>query len=191
MASPFIDPFLPLILPILQEEGMDSLTNDPNDSGGVTKYGVTERIARSAGYTGAMADMTEDEAVAIYRTVFWQQPNFDQIYALIPTLGAYMLDIGINVAPAVAGRFLQRSLNVLNDNGTLFTDIDVDGVCGAQTRAALVAYRKVRAAQDGDLVILGMVRGMAVVYYVGLAEANRNDEQYEFGWLRARALSLS
>lgn len=191
MSSPFVDPFIALILPVLKEEGMDTLTDDPNDHGGVTIYGVTEKIARDAGYTGAMADMTEDHAIAIYRTIFWQQPKFDQIYTIQPSLGAYMLDIGVNISPETAGKFLQRSLNVLNNAGTLFADLAVDGFCGAQTRAALTAYRKERLAQDGDIVILGTVRAMAVLHYVELAEANSNDERYEFGWLRARALSLA
>jgi len=191
MTAPFVDTFLALILPVLQEEGMGTLTDDPGDPGGVTIFGVTEATARAAGYSGAMASMTEDQAVAIYRSVFWQQPGFDQIYALIPTLAAYMLDIGINIGPAAAGKFLQRSLNVLNEAGVLFAKLAVDGVCGAQTRAALAAYRKKRSAQDGDVVILGMVRAMAVLYYVELAEANIDDDQYEYGWLRARALSLA
>jgi lysozyme family protein len=189
--SGFVDPFIALILPVLRQEGMGTLTNDPYDPGGVTIFGVTEAIARAGGYTGAMANMTEDQAVAIYRTIFWQQPHFDLIYAIIPTLAGYMLDIGINLAPAEAGKFLQRSLNVLNNAETLFADLDVDGNCGAKTQAALKAYRVVRAAQDGDLVILGMVRAMAVIRYVELAEANTNDERYEYGWQRARALSLA
>jgi lysozyme family protein len=188
---PFIDPFVALILPVLQEEGMGTLTNDPNDPGGVTIWGVTEAIARAAGYVGPMGAMTKDQAIAIYRTVFWQQPHFDLISALIPTLAAYMLDIGVNLSPAEAGKFLQRSLNVLNNAETLFADLKVDGTCGAKTQAALKAYRVVRAAQDGDLVILGMVRAMAVIRYVELAEAKPGDERYEFGWQRARALSLA
>jgi hypothetical protein len=36
-----------------------------------------------------------------------------------------------------------------------------------------------------------MVRAMAVLRYVELAEANTNDERYEYGWQRARALSLA
>lgn len=189
--SAFVDPFIFLILPVLRKEGMGTLTNDPNDSGGTTIWGVTEAIARSAGYTGPMADMTEDQAIAIYRTIFWQQPHFDAIHTIIPTLAVYMLDIGINLAPAEAGKFLQRSLNVLNNAETLFADLKVDGNCGAKTQAALKAYRVVRAAQDGDLVILGMVRAMAVLRYVELAEANTGDERYEYGWQRARALSLA
>jgi lysozyme family protein len=189
--SGFVDPFVALILPVLQEEGMGTLTDDPNDAGHVTIWGVTEAIARAAGFAGPMADMTQDQAIAIYRTIFWQQPHFDAIYTIIPTLAAYMLDIGINLAPAEAGRFLQRSLNVLNNAETLFADLKVDGNCAAKTQAALKAYRVVRAAQDGDLVILGMVRAMAVIRYVELAEANTGDERYEYGWQRARALSLA
>lgn len=184
------DPFDLLILPILAEEGMGTLTTDPDDNGGTTIWGITEDTARSVGYIGDMSAMTQVQATAIYRMVFWSKPAFDQIYAIQSKLATYMLDIGINTGPDVPGTFLQRCLNVLNNGGTLYPDLEVDGKCGALTRAALTAYRAVRVNDNGDDVLLGMMRGLAVNFYIELAEAQPVDEKYEYGWVRNRALSL-
>jgi len=183
------DPFYAYMQPILVSEGRGKLTNNLHDRGGVTIWGITETRARAAGYLGEMSAMTEDQALAIYRLYFWQQPQFDQIAAILPSLGVYLLDIGINTGPIVPGRFLQRLLNVLNRRGTLYPDVVVDGSCGALTRAALRAFRAVRSVGggNGDAVLLGGLSGLVVANYVAIAEADQTQETNEYGWL-SRAL---
>ena len=48
----------------VQKEG--GYSNNPNDSGGETMWGITAAVAREVGYTGAMKDMTRAQAIAIY-----------------------------------------------------------------------------------------------------------------------------
>lgn len=183
-----MDAFESYMQPILAKEGRGQLTNDPRDSGGVTIWGITEAMARAAGYTEAMAVMTMPEALAIYRLYFWEQPAFDKIAALFPELGVYMLDIGINFGTTWPGRFVQRALNVLNNQASLWPDLVVDGMCGAMTRAALAAYRKARG-QEGDGVLLQMMQAQASVRYIEIAEGKPSQEAFEYGWQRARAFA--
>jgi lysozyme family protein len=185
------DDFTAYIMPILVLEGGGTLTDDPADGGHVTIWGITEDTARAAGYTGAMADMTQAQAIAIYRSVFWQRPGFDRVDAVFKELAQYMLETGINLGPDVPSAFLQRGLNVMSNQGSLYPNIEVDGRCGALTRAALAAYRAARpASESGDVVLMGVMRALAVETYIEIAEANPSQQVFAFGWLRDRALGV-
>lgn len=180
------DPFPDLIRPIMGLEG--GYSYDPADRGGATAYGVTEVAARAAGYTGDMTIMTVEEATAIYRTNYWVGPQFDTLYPLFPALAELLLNIGINMGPTVPARFLQRTLNVLNA-GSIFSDLGVDGICGAHTREALRTYGRVRG-NEGLAVLLGAVRSLVVARYVELVEANHTNRKFTYGWLR-RGLAMA
>jgi lysozyme family protein len=186
--APVMDSFTAYILPILMMEG--GLTDAPADGGGVTNFGITEATARAAGYTAAMADMAPAEAEAIYRADFWVAPQFDQIDPIMPTLAAFLLESGINLGPHTPSTYLQRALNVLNNQGTLYPAIAVDGVCGPLTRAALKSYLTVRDLDNGEGVLLGVLRSLTAVNYVEIAEANPSQSVFEYGWLRVRALDV-
>lgn len=187
---PVMDSFIAYILPILAMEGAGTLTDNPADSGGVTIWGITEAVARAAGYTGAMADMSPGEAEAIYRQDFWVDPQFDQIDPLMPSLADFLLESGINLGPATPSTYLQRALNVLNNQGMLYPTVAVDGVCGAETRAALTSYLSVRAQDGGLAVLMGVMRSLAAVHYIEIAESNPSQAVFEYGWLRMRALGV-
>ena len=118
-----VDDFKAYILPILVLEGGGELTDNPADPGGLCIYGITEATAIEAGYSGPMKDMTQAIAIAIYRKVFWAAPGFDKINATFTELAEYMLQTGINLGPDVPSAFLQRGLNVLNNQGSLYPDI--------------------------------------------------------------------
>ncbi|BBM39799.1 predicted peptidoglycan domain protein (plasmid) [Leptotrichia hofstadii] len=49
---------------LLRVEG--GYSDDENDKGGKTKYGITEEEARDFGYKGDMQDLTKDFAKNIY-----------------------------------------------------------------------------------------------------------------------------
>lgn len=182
------DPFPALVEGVLGREGR--YTNDPNDSGGETNWGITASIARAFGYTGAMRDMSRAQAVEIYRQRFWLQPRFDQVHASDPALAARLLDIGVNCGPGTAGKFLQRALNVLGDNGKYYGHLTVDGGIGAVTIQALRLFYSARGA-DGRAVLLSMVVAQQSVYYIECAENRSANEDFEFGWQLNRALMSS
>jgi lysozyme family protein len=114
-------------------------SNNAADAGGETMWGITVAVARAFGYTGPMRDMPRLTAVQIYRSRYWLQPKFDLVDAVSPALADKLFDIGVNAGQVTGVRFLQRALNVLNQNGRAFADIAVDGGIGAMTMAALKA----------------------------------------------------
>lgn len=156
-------------------------SNNPADSGGETNHGVTVAVARAYGYTGAMRDMPKEVAKAIFIERYWKQPRFDQVELVSAAVAHELFDTGVNMGQAVAAKFLQRALNLLNRRATLFPDIAADGVIGSLTIAALKAFLRNRGA-DGEKVILRMLNAQQSVRYMEIAERREKDEEFMFGW---------
>lgn len=169
---------------IVKVEG--GYVNDPNDSGGETNWGVTVAVARAFGYTGSMRSMTKDQACDIYKARYWDPLRLTEIWALAPALAAELLDTGVNQGVDRAGTFLQRALNALNKQGSLYPDVTVDGRVGPMTVAALREYLQRRVGQDGVTVLLRALNSLQGAFYIELAERRQKDEDYVFGWLRNR-----
>jgi lysozyme family protein len=159
--------------------------NDPKDSGGETNFGITKFVAESFGYTGKMIDLTKEQAKEIYRKRYWIQPKFDKVFAISPAIAFELFDTGINMGVNTAGRFLQRSLNVLNSNSTLYPDMSLDGVLGDMTLTALTKFLAARKS-DGETVLLRMLNALQSVKYIELAESRPKDEAFQFGWQKNR-----
>jgi lysozyme family protein len=173
---------------IIGREG--GYSNNPADKGGETMFGITIATARAVGYSGPMAQMSRDTAIAIYRARYWTQPRFDQVQAIDGDIAEKLLDIGVNMGPATGVKFMQRALNVMNQQGKAFPDISVDGGVGVLTIAALKAYIEQRG-NDGRRVLLGMIASQQSVRYVEIAEANPSQEAFEYGWQLNRALGVA
>lgn len=171
---------------IIAKEG--NYSNDPKDRGGATKWGITEATARAFGYTGDMRTMSRDHAITIYRARYWQQPGFDRIETIDPTIAVKLLDWGITSGPTVGVKALQRALNSLNREAAAYPDVAVDGVAGAVTMAALRSFVAARG-REGRLVLLGMLAAQQSVFYMSIAETRPANERFEYGWQLNRALA--
>ena len=178
------DPFLALVATTIGAEGHYS--NDPNDGGGETCWGMTAGEARAFGYTGPMIAMTRDQAIAIYRARFWVQPRFDLVHAIDGPIAARLFDIGVNMGQAVGGRFMQRALNALNE-GSDYPALMIDGHLGAISLAALSAFVAKRGL-PGRKVLLSMIVAQQTVDYIEITETSPKDKEYLFGWELQRAL---
>ena len=104
-----------IIEDVLANEG--GYVNDPRDAGGETNFGITIATARANGFTGPMKTMTRDFARGVYVKQYVEAPGFDKIAAISPSIGAELVDTGVNMGPKVAAQFLQRALNGLNNQG--------------------------------------------------------------------------
>ncbi len=180
-----MDPFSTAIDGVIGREGRYS--NDHADRGGETMWGITTATARAAGYTGPMAEMPRDTAVAIYRQRYWTGPGLDRLATIDQALAVRLLDIGVNMGPPVGIGFLQRALNALNRQGADYPDIAADGVMGSATLGAVQALLG-RRGDDGGRVLLGMITAQQSIHYLEIAERNPTQEAFEFGWQLNRAL---
>jgi len=175
------------ITALIQREG--GYTNDPNDKGGETNFGITVAVARAFGYTGPMASMTQQVARDIYAQRYWHQPRFDDVDMASELVAEELLDTGVNMGTATAGKFLQRALNVLNQGDKTYPNIAVDGGVGNMTIAALKAFLAARG-KAGETVLVRMLNAQQSVRYIELAEANVTQESFEFGWQLNRVRGL-
>lgn len=163
----------------------DGYTNDPADSGGETNFGITVATARAFGYDEAMKDMPRTVAVYIYRKRYWDALSLDPIALLAPDLAGELFDSAVNLGPETAGKWLQRSLNVLNSEGALYADVAADGRVGPLTVAALREYLSKRG-HDGVTVLLRALNSLQGAFYIGDAEARPKDERFVYGWFLQR-----
>src|SRR3954469_17812089 len=104
-----------LVDALIDREG--GYVSHPADKGGPTCFGITEAIARAHGYRGPMRQLPREEAVAMYRRLYWLRPRFDEVAKRSPPIAAELFDTGVNMGPGVAATFLQRALTALNRNG--------------------------------------------------------------------------
>lgn len=96
-----------------------------NDPGGKTRYGVTEAVARAAGYAGDMRELPLDLAKSIYRSQFWNSVRGDEL----PDGIRYLVFDGAAASGVKQSiLWLQRALGV-----------NSDGVLGPVTLAAAQA----------------------------------------------------
>ena len=63
-----------IINEIIRVEG--GYSNDKNDAGGETMYGITVAVARANGYAGNMKDMPRKVAYDIYYNQYVVKPGF-------------------------------------------------------------------------------------------------------------------
>ena len=94
----------------------------PADPGGATRWGVTERVARAAGYVGDMRDFPKDQSKAIYRREYWDAVMADQ---LPDSIRFDVFDAAVNSGVGQAVKWLQAAVGAQQD-----------GVIGAKTIAA-------------------------------------------------------
>lgn len=109
---------------VLQLEG--GFSDHPADKGGKTMWGITERTARAAGYSGPISAMTQDQAKRIYYDWYWFPHRCDNM----PDAMAFQIfDVAVNMGPARAREYIKRVQKMVNTSE--------DGVFGANSRDAL------------------------------------------------------
>lgn len=172
-----------IIAGVVGREG--GYVDNPDDKGGPTRWGVTEKVARAHGYAGHMRDLPRETAVAIFEADYWFGPRFDQVHTVSPAIAEELCDTGINMGPAVQAKILQRWLTALNVKGTLYPDLVPDGQIGPRTITALQLFLKARG-QEGEKVLLRALNSSQAVRYLELAEQREANETFLFGWLAGR-----
>lgn len=169
---------------ILLREG--DFVDNPDDPGGATRWGITERTARTYGYEGPMSELPRDVARDIYLEKYYFKPGFDRIFDVSPKVAEELTDTGVNVSPRKAVRMLQDVLNSFNRRAADYPDLLVDGYLGEKSLEALRAYLTKRAHQDGLLVLLRTLNAAQIEYYRQLGKKNDRFETFMYGWIRAR-----
>lgn len=143
---------------VLENEG--GFSDDPNDRGGPTKYGITEAEATNHGYE--VRALTIEQAKAIYVSDYWR---FDDVAD--QRIATKLFDMAVNMGQRTAAKIAQRLCGVV-----------LDGVIGPNTVAAI----------NGKLT-LDMLRDACVIRYAHIVAADPTQARFIVDWM-GRALKV-
>ncbi len=163
----------------------DGYTNHPADRGGATRWGISEAVARAHGYRGEMRAFPREEAVAMYRRIYWVRPGFDRIGDLAPNIAVELFDTGVNMGPGVAVSFLHRALNALNRGASDYADI-IPGVRVDDATVAALTIFLVKRVPHGERILMKALEALQGERYLDLAERRPANEAFLYGWLANR-----
>lgn len=164
-----------MIAEIIEREG--GYVNHPNDRGGPTKYGITQRtLSAHRGKPATIEDvrgLRYDEAEIIYRQMFYREPK---IYLLPEAIQPQIFDMAVNHGPYRAVKYLQQYLRGCGEM------IKADGLLGARTVAA--ANRVIEKL--GEVTTNNQIAEYRKRIYRMIASHDPSQNQFIIGWL-ARA----
>lgn len=179
---------------VLEHEG--GLSDNPNDPGGLTNYGISLRWALKAQGEGPelkllldmdgdgdvdrddIRYMTEENAKDLYRHQWWDKFEYDRL--LYQGVATKVFDTAINVGARQAHKFLQRAVQAM---GVTLVD---DGMFGPQT---------LRSVNDADPIgLVPAMRSEQAGFYRALIMRNNalikrgldvpDFSVFQKGWLR-------
>lgn len=149
--------------------------NHPADPGGATNFGIIQReldrwngAHPELGFPGAVKDLTQEQAEAIYRAEYWRWDGIAD-----PALAIKLFDIGVNCGTGTSVKLLQRAVNALAAQ-----DITVDGQLGPKTLATA-------NAQPAEALLNSLCQ-VQKDYYQAIVDRNPAQSVFLKGWL-ARA----
>lgn len=155
--------------------------DDPSDSGGKTRYGITEKVARKNGYKGEMNVLPLDFAKKIYKKDYWDVLRLDEVSS--EKLCEELFDSAVNMGTTCVKCWWQECLNVLNNRGSRWDDLKVDGVIGKKTIVATNVACSLIKWEKRLVKLLNCVQGS---FYKDLCERREKDERFLGGWLDHR-----
>lgn len=177
--------FQPAIKFLLLNEG--GFSNDPNDPGGATNYGISLRYLRSLGAITAndlpsgdidhdgtvdikdILALTPEEAENIYQVYWWDKYNYGEI--VDQSVATKTLDFGVNMGSAIGVKLLQLACHVLAPS----VSIQIDGLIGPYTLEIVNSLDPQR--------LLTAYEYQAVNFYTNLAKNKASLQKYLKGWI--------
>jgi lysozyme family protein len=155
---------------VLRHEDAKLSAEITHDSGGTTKFGISQRAHPNVD----IEKLTLAEAEKIYRNEYWSKIRGDEIRD--DEVAAKLLDMAVNMGSHQAVVLCQRALNVL----ALHQALKEDGILGPITLAAL-------NSADSQL-FLAVLRSFCEEFCRHLVAVKPEYHKYLHGWLvRANA----
>lgn len=153
------DHYKKIIAKVIEREGGATITNDSDDPGGLTKYGISKRANPDVD----IENLTLDQAIDIYKERYWDSSKAEQ---LPDELAECYFDMVVNAGRRRAVKILQEACNHKGYN------LVVDGMIGPNT---IMACKGLDAER---------FRAFRVKYYVELVNRKPTLMKYYFGWFR-------
>lgn len=171
----------------LQHEG--GYANNPNDKGGETYCGISRKFfpnwsgwihidnwKKGGGDPKTLKyPYLEEEIKSFYKINFWDTMLLDKFTD--QNLANELFDTGVNMGVKVASEMIQLACNLLNKQGKLYPDIDVDGQIGEKFSLKTINNHPDKRKLYNLLNILQGAR------YVELTKKTPSQEIFLNGWL--------
>lgn len=167
--------------------------HDKDDAGGETYKGIARQYnpswsgwktidaAKNKGNFPRSLDNSpqlQSDVEIFYKDKYWDVNRLDDVND--QAIAEEMFDTGVNMGTGRAARFLQKSLNYLNRNGSLYADLVEDGKIGP---ASLNALNIVLGDGDGK-ILLTMMNVLQGQHYMNYMDKNPTQKKYARGWLK-------
>lgn len=187
------DPFLPAFEKTLVNEGGYSF--DHLDPGGETYMGISRVfwpnwegwpiIDQARGQRRPLSAAIELPPMvkSFYRENFWNLIRGDEIAGMSQVVADKVFDVAVNRSRYTAIKYLQDSLNLLNDNGAIYKDLIIDGRIGHKTLTALQLFfdRRPLPKFQKERMIVNVIDTLNRSYYI--EQMRRYPEKERFrGW---------
>jgi len=160
---------------VLRHEG--GISNDPNDTGGMTKFGISLRFLEMEPDGDINGDskideidisqLTRDQAIDLYWRKFWNLYQYNNFHDW--KLATKVFDLAVNMGPLQSHKLLQQALQSVG------IKIKIDGKLGG------ITFKSANTANRDAL--LAALRSEAAGFYRTLCARNQNYEKFLTGWL--------
>ena len=162
-------------------------SNDPDDKGGATNYGITYNTLNNAKTKGwvpfnvTLQNLKIEHAKIIYKKGYWDVVQAD---SLPHPLDLILFDSAVNHGPNTAIKLLQKSLNTLLP----YAELKVDGIIGPLTLKAVRDYEGLQddpgSHNKSNIRYLCIdVLMNRVELYLSIVLNNKSQEKFLKGWL--------
>lgn len=167
-----------IIAAVLAVEG--GYVDHPNDPGGATNWGITERVARQCGYTGHMRDLPKEVAFACYQRNYVERLGFLPLVEIDPAVAEEVIDTGVNMGPARPTRFFRQAVNEV-----CRTRLPITGTMDATT---VQAWKDCRAnlGRNACIRTLDSLDRQQRAEYDRLVRVNQKLRVFHRGWVNHR-----
>jgi lysozyme family protein len=170
-------------------------SNDARDRGGETYKGISRKFHPDWG-GWSILDLMNDKNTknsqlqslvnSFYYNEFWaflKCDEFDQ------PIADELFDTAVNQGKITAAKYLQESLNLLNNNQRHYKDITVDGEIGNVTINAYKEYMSTsdfpgRSKEKNINTLLKVLNGLQFERYKDIVKRSPDQEIYFYGWLQ-------
>ena len=169
---------------LLKYEGIYS--NDSDDKGGETYKGISrvyhpdwegwEIIDKAKREKQDLSNLKEVEGLvkSFYKKNYWDYFSLDRVPQLI---GEEIFEIAVNCGIKRTTLIIQQSVNLLNRNQALYSDVLEDGIWGEKTLAALFSCFR----YNGVNVLFNVLNILQGCHYINLMRTNPKYEKF-IGW---------
>lgn len=166
---------------------------DPLDSGGETYKGISRKywgswkgwnvvdsLKSKPNFRQLLKESKEleDLVMDFYKKHYWDKLMCDEMPEVIRL---ELFDTAVNISVKLAGKYLQRALNLHNRNGRDYSDIEVDGKVGNNTVSAAKQCKN----QNELFVTLNVLQGAR---YIAITEKHPKNERFYNGWISRRVM---